>query len=159
MHPISCSNTYHCVKDLVNDGMVKNTKLWISWEWNITFLRNEKILNLCRGWHILRCYRFIAEVTWQHRALLTTFRKSVLLSLMTLFLGIFLTGFCILHIFMPDFKQNILEEKRWWFFCFSFVFLIGIYSMQCWTTTTRHGVTWKRKKKAHKKINAYRKSV
>ena len=156
MHPISCSNTHHCVKDLVNDGIVKNTKIWISWEWNITFLQNEKILNVCRGWHILRCYRFIAEVTWQHRALLTTFRKSVLLSLMTLFLGIFLTGFCILHIFMPDFKQNILEEKRWWFFCFSFFFFNWDLLH---AKLNSHYEAWSCKKKKHKKIKAYRKSV
>ena len=64
----------------------------------------------------------LAFFAYADRALLATFRKSVLLSLMTLFLGIFLTGFCILHIFIPDFKQNILEEKRLWFFCFSFFF-------------------------------------
>ena len=27
MHPVSCSNTHHDVTDLVNHGMVKNTKL------------------------------------------------------------------------------------------------------------------------------------
>ena len=44
MHPASCTNT-HDVTDLLNHGMVKNTKTWISWEWNITFLWNEKALN------------------------------------------------------------------------------------------------------------------
>ena len=47
--------------------------------------------------------------------LLTVFRKSVMLSLITLFLGMFLTDFCILHIFVSDFVSNfhnILEEKR-----------------------------------------------
>ena len=34
----------------------------------------------------------------QIRALLTIFLKSIMLSLMTLFVGIFLTDFCILHI-------------------------------------------------------------
>ena len=48
--------------DLVNHGMVKNTNTWISWEWNIIFLWNKKILNLCFRWHILRSYRFAAEV-------------------------------------------------------------------------------------------------
>ena len=32
---------------------------------NITFLRNEKILNLCLIWHILRSYRFLAEITFK----------------------------------------------------------------------------------------------
>ena len=45
--------------------MVKNTKTWISWERNIIFLRNKKILNLCLRWHILRSYRFVAEVTFK----------------------------------------------------------------------------------------------
>ena len=27
MHPVSCTNTYHDVTDLLNRGMVKNTKL------------------------------------------------------------------------------------------------------------------------------------
>ena len=47
-----------------NRRMVKNTKTWLPWEWNITFLRNKKILNLCLRWHILRSYRFAAEVTF-----------------------------------------------------------------------------------------------
>ena len=57
MHLVSCTNTHHDVADLVNHK-VKNTKTWISWERNITFLRN-KILNLCLGWQILRSYRFV----------------------------------------------------------------------------------------------------
>ena len=63
MHLVSCT-------DLVNHGMVKNTKTWISWERNIIFLRNKKILNLWFRRHILRSYRFVAEVT---------FKKSVIL--------------------------------------------------------------------------------
>ena len=65
MHLISCTNTHHDVTDLVNHGMVKNTKTWISWERNIIFLQNKKILNLCFGWHILRSYHFVAEVTFK----------------------------------------------------------------------------------------------
>ena len=45
MHPASCTNTHHDVTDLLNHGMVKNTKTWVSWEWNVTFLWNEKALN------------------------------------------------------------------------------------------------------------------
>ena len=61
---ISCTNTHHDVTDSVNHGMVKNAKTWVSWERNIIFLRNKKILNWCLRWHILRSYRFVAEVTF-----------------------------------------------------------------------------------------------
>ena len=64
MHPISCANAHHDVTDLVNQGMVKNTKTWISCKRNITFLRSKKILNLCLKWHIFRSYRFVVEVTF-----------------------------------------------------------------------------------------------
>ena len=64
MHPVLCTNTHHDVTDLVNHGMVKSTKTWISWERNITFLQNKKILNLYLRWHILRSYGFLAEVTF-----------------------------------------------------------------------------------------------
>ena len=64
MHLVSCTNTHRDVTDLVNHGMVKNTKTWISWERNMIFLRNKKILTLCFRWHILRSYRFVAEVTF-----------------------------------------------------------------------------------------------
>ena len=42
--------------------MVKNKKTWISWEQNITFIQNKKILNLFVRWHILRSYCFVGEV-------------------------------------------------------------------------------------------------
>ena len=64
MYLVSCTNTHCDVTDLVNHEMVKNTRTWISWEWNIIFLWNKKILNLCLRWHILRSYRFVAEVTF-----------------------------------------------------------------------------------------------
>ena len=64
-HVISCTNTHCDVTDLVNHWMVENTKTWISWERNIIFLRNKKILNLCVRWHILRSYCFVAEVTFK----------------------------------------------------------------------------------------------
>ena len=66
MHLASCTNTHRDVTNLVNHGMVKNTKTWISWERNIIFLRNKKIINLCFRWHILRSYRLVAEVTFKH---------------------------------------------------------------------------------------------
>ena len=73
MHPDSCTNTHHNVTDLLNRGMDKNTKTWISWErnitfrWegNITFIWNKNILNLCLRWHILRSYRFVEDVTFK----------------------------------------------------------------------------------------------
>ena len=37
---------------------------WIFWEQNITFLRKNKILNLCLMWHIFRSYRFVAQLTF-----------------------------------------------------------------------------------------------
>ena len=64
MHPVLYSNTHHDTTDLVNHRMVKNTKTQISWERNITFLRNKKILNLSLRWHILRSYRFVAKVAF-----------------------------------------------------------------------------------------------
>ena len=56
MHPASSTNTHHDVTDLGNHGMVKNTKTWISWERNETFLRNKKNLSLCLRWHILEAF-------------------------------------------------------------------------------------------------------
>ena len=67
IHPVSCTNTHHDVTDLVNHGIVKNTKTWISWKLKLFFLRNKKILNFCLRWHIFRCYRFLAEVTFKYK--------------------------------------------------------------------------------------------
>ena len=58
MHLISCPNTHRDITDLGNHGMVKNRKTWISWERNIIFLQNKKVINLGFRWHILRSYRF-----------------------------------------------------------------------------------------------------
>ena len=66
MYLVSCTNTHSDVTDSVNHGMVENTKTWISWEQNIIFLRNKRILNLCLRWHILITYRFLAEVTFKN---------------------------------------------------------------------------------------------
>ena len=63
---ISCTHTHDDVTDgSSNHGMAKTTKTWMSWELNITFPRNKKILNLCLRWHIFRSYRFVAEVTFK----------------------------------------------------------------------------------------------
>ena len=66
MYLASCTNTHREVTDSVNHGMVKNTKTWISWERNLIFLQNKKVLNLCLRWHILRSCRFVAEVTFNY---------------------------------------------------------------------------------------------
>ena len=44
MYPGSCTNNHYDVTGLINHGMVKNTKTWRSWEQNITFLWNKKLL-------------------------------------------------------------------------------------------------------------------
>ena len=59
-------NTHRGITNLVNHGMVKSLKTWISWERNITRTWNEKVLNLCFRWHILRSYHFVAGVTFKH---------------------------------------------------------------------------------------------
>ena len=51
MHLVLCTNFHYDVTDLVNYGVVKNAKTWISSEQNIAFLWNRKILNLCLKWH------------------------------------------------------------------------------------------------------------
>ena len=61
---VSCTNTHHDVTDLLNHGIVKNTKKWIYWEPSLNFLQNKKIRNMCLKWHILRSSRFVAEVTF-----------------------------------------------------------------------------------------------
>ena len=65
MHLISCANTHRDVNDLIDRGMVKNTKTWIFWERNIIFLQNKNILNLWFRWQILTSYRFVAEVAFK----------------------------------------------------------------------------------------------
>ena len=70
MHLISCTNTHCDITDLVNHGMYKNTKTWVSWERDIIFLQNKKILTLYFRWHNVRSYRFVAEVTFKMMKLL-----------------------------------------------------------------------------------------
>ena len=60
-----CTLFHRDVTDLVNNGMVKDTKPWIFWERDITFLRHKKVLNLCLRWHILKVYYFVVEVTFK----------------------------------------------------------------------------------------------
>ena len=61
MHPVH-NNIRHDVTDLVNHGMVKNTKAYISRE---LIYETKKILNLCLRWHILRSYHFVVKVTFK----------------------------------------------------------------------------------------------
>ena len=90
MHLVSCTNTHLKVTDLINHGMVKktwkiwiseNTKTWISWERNIIFLQNKKILNLCFRCHILRIYRFVVEVTFKRLTRMTISAEKVIVFL------------------------------------------------------------------------------
>ena len=67
MHTVTCSNTHYDVTDLVNLEMVKNAKTWLSWERNITFLQNKKIISLSLWWRIVRNYNFVVEVTFKIR--------------------------------------------------------------------------------------------
>ena len=46
MHLHSCTKTHCDITDLVYRGMVKNKKIWISWEQNILFLWNKKMCAL-----------------------------------------------------------------------------------------------------------------
>ena len=78
MHLISCTNTHSDVTDSVNHGMVKNRKTQISWQRNIIFLRNKKILNLCLRWHILRSYCFVAEVTFKVYGVIKCLNKNLI---------------------------------------------------------------------------------
>ena len=79
MYLVLCTDTHRDITDLVNHGMVKNTKTWISWEWNITFPRNKKILNLHLKWHILRSYHFEAEVTFKIKVWMKFFTMAVMM--------------------------------------------------------------------------------
>ena len=47
---------------MIYHGIVQNTNTWTSWEQNMTFPKNYKILNLCLRKYILRSYQFVAEV-------------------------------------------------------------------------------------------------
>ena len=58
--------THPDATNLLNHGIVKNTKTWISWERTITFLWNKKIPILCLRWPILRSYRFVEEVVFKN---------------------------------------------------------------------------------------------
>ena len=44
MHPVSFTNSHHDITDLVNHGMVKNRRTWISLEQKVTMLQNKKML-------------------------------------------------------------------------------------------------------------------
>ena len=77
------TSTHRDITDLVNHGMIKNTKTWINWERNIIFLWNKKNLNLCFRWHILRSYRFVAEVTFKYMIL--SYNRNRLLFLQSIY--------------------------------------------------------------------------
>ena len=76
MQLVSCTNTHHDVIEFVDLRMVKHTKTWISWQWNINFFWNKEILNLCLRWHILSSYRFVAEVIFNNVIYLLVMSKN-----------------------------------------------------------------------------------
>ena len=53
--------------NIMGHGLVKNTKTWISWEWNITFIWNKKI-NLHVRWHISVSFSFVLKVSFNNRS-------------------------------------------------------------------------------------------
>ena len=75
MYLVLCTDTHRDVTDSVNHGMVQNTKTWISWEQNVIFPWNKKILNLCLICCILRSYCCEAEVTFNTDTALTIRKK------------------------------------------------------------------------------------
>ena len=134
MHLVSCTNTHRDVTDLVNHGMAKNTKTWISWERKIIFRRNKTILNLCFRWHILRIYRFVAEVTFNITL------PSLIVQLVIAKAGI---TFSVLHVFMDLISAWVLiysvficflcgEYMFWWMYDgpLGFKFLFLPYNLQ-----------------------------
>ena len=116
MHLVSCTNTHHDVTNLVNHGMIKNTKTWISWERNIIFLRYKKLLNLRFRWHILRSYRFVAEVTFRDfvKAFLKDFAdfplSGIVKNLIIYFAGAFWCFLIINLSLFSLFYQNFFQE-------------------------------------------------
>ena len=64
MHPVLRTNTYHDVTDLVNDWMLRNTKIWISWERKITTTKKKFLI--CTVDDIL--WEVVKELTFNSRA-------------------------------------------------------------------------------------------
>ena len=64
MHSVSYLSWRH---KFGKHGIIENTKTSRSWQRDITFPWNKKILNL--KWHILRSYRFVAVATFNEIAL------------------------------------------------------------------------------------------
>ena len=106
-------------------GLLKIQKTWISWERNITFPQNKKILNLCFRQLILRCYHFVAEVTFE-MFIGTEFSVVALWLFIIWDLSWHLPN-CSLHRSYCDFHVNEVQKTRWTeflyervIFCFSF---------------------------------------
>ena len=77
-------------------------------------------------WNIIANLDFFA---YAGRALLAIFRNSIMLPIMTLFLDIFLTDYCVLHISSQILNNfhNILEQKFFVDFCFCILYLCKQY--------------------------------
>ena len=112
----------HDITDLVNHGLVKNTKHWISWEQNRTFLQKKKILNLCLRCHILRSYCFVAEVTF----------KVFVIFCYTLLYFIFLLV-CSLCLFISQKPLSVLLILLFKFVVVIFKFFCNTCQHKCWT--------------------------
>ena len=114
MRPVSCTNTHHDVTNLVNHGMNKNAKTWISRERNITFLSNKKIINLCLRWLNLRSYRFAAEITFKRSK-----THEMLSILCTLWINV--------HVFFISNAFSIQPQCCWTFFWIELQMLLRCY--------------------------------
>ena len=126
MHPVSCINTHHEVIGLENHEMIKNAKIWISWNRNINFLQNKEILNLRLRWHILRSYRFVSEWTFNNGS---TRHCS----------GVFIVHFWyVWHVILVHFFCWLWTCKCWMEY---FIALISIYL--CFGVGSRSPVTFK----------------
>ena len=87
---------------LLNHGLVKNTRISMSWKQNKT-----KILNLCIGWHILRSYRFLADVTFNKSYKISTQKTFFFFSSSSFF---FKENFFLLFSVIDSFKWFWMES-------------------------------------------------
>ena len=127
---VSYANTHRDVTDLVNHGMLKNTKTWISWERNIVFLQNIKFLNLCLRWHIWKSYRFVALNNAYE------FLYGYIIS--SLFMHFIWKRTYLKFGFIPESKSNIFifYEVFFWMIQTVFLFLMRHSLLFCCTLVT-----------------------
>ena len=73
---VSRTNIHHDVTDLINQEMVKNIKIWISWEWDNFPRKQKRNINLCPRWHILRNYCLVVEVIFESQRYKVWYRSN-----------------------------------------------------------------------------------